>query len=394
MRINQITDKQRVAHLTSVHPLRDVRIYDKECKSLFAAGYDVVVVGVGDSSRNPHEPAIIGLRNTHGRLGRMLFTTISVLRAGLRTGARVFHLHDPELIPVGLLLKLLRRRVIFDCHEFVVADTLAKFYLPAPLRLAAAGVARAALFLADKCFDAIVVATPAIRIGFTNRNLVVVNNYPEWDEPALSPAPIRDRAPAFAYVGAISEGRGIREILLALDIVAMRTQIKLILAGESCPPDFMKEIQQLPGWRHVEYRGRIPREEVPLLLSRVVGGLVTLHDVAGFAKSNPIKLFEYFAAGLPAIISHFPDWVERFGPTGACLIVDPRKPDELAEKMLWLIENRTLAQAMGERGFEVARNNYSWIGEREKLLGLYAKLIGKPAADTSAPQEILPICAE
>jgi glycosyltransferase involved in cell wall biosynthesis len=394
MRNSGVADTQRIAHLTSVHPVRDVRIYDKECRSLFAAGYDVVLVGIGESSCNALEPEIIGLRKRHGRLGRMLWTTSAVIRAGLRTGAQILHLHDPELIPGGLFLKLLRKRVIFDCHEFVVADTLAKSYLPTVFRLAAAGVARIALLSADKCFDAIVAATSEIRSDFTNRNVTVVNNYPEWADPGPPSTSIRDRAAAFAYIGAISESRGIKEMILALDIAAQRADLKLILAGEFDPPELLDEIERLPGWRFVEYKGKIPREEIPLLLNGSIGGLVTLHDVAGFAKSNPIKLFEYFSAGLPAIISRFPDWVERFGCLDACLTVDPRDPEELANKMLWLIENRTQAEAMGNRARKAAQVTYNWSSERDKLLELYAKLIGKPAARPAAREEIVPICVE
>ena len=41
----------KVCHLTSVHPRNDVRIFQKECKSLADAGYNTTLVvadGLGD----------------------------------------------------------------------------------------------------------------------------------------------------------------------------------------------------------------------------------------------------------------------------------------------------------------------------------------------------------
>jgi hypothetical protein len=40
-----------------------------------------------------------------------------VYRKALKTDADIYHLHDPELMPLGLLLKLQRKKVIYDVHE-------------------------------------------------------------------------------------------------------------------------------------------------------------------------------------------------------------------------------------------------------------------------------------
>ena len=60
-------------------------------------------------------------------------STIDLMRTGLRQNARIFHFHDPELIPLGLLLRMLRHQVIYDVHEDLPRAILYKEWIP-PMR--------------------------------------------------------------------------------------------------------------------------------------------------------------------------------------------------------------------------------------------------------------------
>jgi len=39
--------QKKICHITSVHPIEDVRIYTKECSSLAANGFDVTLIACG-----------------------------------------------------------------------------------------------------------------------------------------------------------------------------------------------------------------------------------------------------------------------------------------------------------------------------------------------------------
>jgi len=78
---------------------------------------------------------------------------------------------------------------------------------------------------------------------------------------------------------------------------------------------------------------------------------------------------------IPVIASDFPLWRDIVVKTGCGLLVDPLKPEEIAQAIQWLLENPDEAQAMGERGREAVQSQYNWSIEEKKLLQMYKELL-------------------
>jgi len=97
----------KIAHLTSVHAAFDIRIFHKECKSLARHGHQVTLVVPHVRDEVVGGVCIKSIPRLRHRLSRMTRTTWRVFRQALRAKADLYHFHDPELIPVGLLLVLL-----------------------------------------------------------------------------------------------------------------------------------------------------------------------------------------------------------------------------------------------------------------------------------------------
>jgi len=65
----------KVAHITTVHPGNDNRIFYKECKSLKDAGYDVIFIVAGESDTIVDGIPIVGLPKKKNRFKRLIFTS-------------------------------------------------------------------------------------------------------------------------------------------------------------------------------------------------------------------------------------------------------------------------------------------------------------------------------
>ncbi len=114
--------KIKICHLTSVHPALDNRIFYKECVSLSNAGYNVTLIGNHSVNEVIENIRIIALEPVNSRLRRMTFLLTRLLNKALEENYEIYHLHDPELIPIGVLLKLKGKKVIYDVHEDLPND--------------------------------------------------------------------------------------------------------------------------------------------------------------------------------------------------------------------------------------------------------------------------------
>lgn len=366
----------RVCILTSVHPPFDTRIFHREAISLAELGYEVhLVAPAGEDSivKGVHLHAI---KPGNGRRSRMTQIARQVYRVGLGLAADVYHFHDPELIPFGILLKLRGKRVIYDVHEDVPKDILVKTWIPPWLRKPVAFSAGMAEQLAGRFLDRVVTATATVARRFPKPKTAVVQNFPVsdslWSPDAL---PYGKRSALAAYVGELTQIRGIREMVIAIDKVSPPLQARLAIAGRWDPPEMAGELGALPGWKLTSYMGILSREGVRDLLAQCRIGLVVLHPTAAYVEAQPTKLYEYMSASVPVVASNFPLWREVVESCGCGLTVDPLHPAAIAQAIQWLLQHPREAEEMGRRGRQAVLERYNWEHEAAVLKSVYEGLL-------------------
>ena len=365
----------KLAHLTSVHPRTDTRIFNKMNRSLAAAGYDIsLVVADGLADEDKDGVTIYGVPKAAGRLSRILNSPQAVFSKAVELDADICHLHDPELIPIGLKLKRLGKKVIFDSHEDVPKQMLSKPYLtPLLLRMIAGASAVYEKYACSK-LDGIIAATPFIRDKFLkiNPNTVDINNFPLLGELDAE-APWSDKQCEVCYVGGIADIRGIKEIVAACTLLHSPARINLVGAFSESATE--TEVKASVGWSRVNEHGFLGREGVRNILSRSVAGLVTFHPLPNHIDAQPNKMFEYMSAGIPVIASKFPLWREIIEGNNCGICVDPLDSHAIAEVIDYLVTHPEEARRMGENGRAAVLEKYNWGIEEKKMLDFYVDIL-------------------
>ncbi len=378
----------KVCILSSVHPCFDVRIFQKQARSLAQAGYEVILVAVGDVGESLVDGVrVLGLPQPASRWLRPL-NWWRVLRIALRERADIYHFHDPELLMVGGLLKLLLGRpVVYDVHENYPEDILTKEWIPAWLRKPFSVLFKVVEETAARWMDGVVVVNEHLAERFRGKSRVAtVFNYSRL-EPAermqqtthsAGQRPIR----YFVYAGRISDDRGLHECAQALTRLE-ESDVELLCAGRIghvAEEGFRELLEGQRPHSRFKYLGLLPYEAIPPLLQDAVAGLLCFRPTPNNVLGTPNKLFEYMSASVPVIASDFPFIREVVSEAGCGILVRAQDVEEIASAMERILEDPEGAARMGRNGLQAVQERFNWETQEKKLLSLYATLLGTPNA--------------
>ncbi len=315
---------------------------------------------------------------TVSRWKRMIFGTYHVYKLALKEDADIYHFHDPELLPFAIKLKKKNKVVIFDSHENYYDRIQYKYYIPQHIRKIAAKLYSFYENRVLKKIDGVIFPTlingKNIFEGRSN-NVALVNNMPDLDEIPKDIDNKNINKEGICYAGGLTYDRGIFFLMQA----AYKAQVPLYLAGKFSSLSFKKEIMNGQESNFVYYKGILGRKEIYQLYNSCCIGMCTLLDKGQYSQSDnlPTKVYEYMAMGMPVILSDFlynRQVIEKykFG-----MLVDPEDPDDIAEKINYLMSHKEKAVQMGQNGKKLIYEKWNWKNEDKKLLGLYKSILNK-----------------
>lgn len=375
-----MTTQPKVCHITIAHHRYDIRIFQKECRSLAEAGYAVTLL-VNDERPDEFKEGVrivsTGQVQT-SRIKRIVHGQKRLLKRAKEIQADIYHVHEAELLPLCLALSK-QAKVIFDSHEFTVKQILIRHYLTPKIRKVIAGLYAYLERRILPQLSAIIVPTTIRGENYFEQfgpRVVLINNYPSLKEMNLIEHHSDEHAGYACYLGLLNESRGLKQMIQA----AVLSKIPLYLGGATDTQETMEVIHQMEQDGIGKYLGELTRQEVRETLESAAMGLSLLQDEGqyGLLDNLPTKVYEYMQMGIPTILSDFP-YVKRMledYPFG--IAVNPAVPEDIARAMQYVMEHPQEAQRMGQAGVQAVREVFNWEVEAQKLIALYEWLAERP----------------
>jgi glycosyltransferase involved in cell wall biosynthesis len=366
-----------------VHTELKSRSFYLEFMPLAAGGAAVRYVAPAGIEGHRDGVEFVAVSKPRGRMGQ-LQSIPAVLRLLLRQRADLYHFQDPELLPVALLLKLIfRRRVVFDSYEDFAAMALTMRWMPRALRPMVAAAVGGLQKVAALSFDGVMTADSrtlrrVARVGRSRK--LTFYNFPNLE---VFPAPNAAAAKDFdvVYRGGLSERAGTWVLLEAVRLLAARgTNVQVLLIGYWDDGEVERALRErvtsLGLAAQVEIIGRIRHSEMAQALGRARIGICPLQDIAKFRVNIPVKVFEYWACGLPVIASDLPPIRPFFKNVHGGILFSPNDAVELAQAIAWLLSHRAASARMGQRGREAVVQRFNHGREVRKLQRFFAGIAG------------------
>jgi glycosyltransferase involved in cell wall biosynthesis len=343
------------------------------------AGYDVsLIVCDGLGNDIVCGTKIIDVGSYKGnRFQRVILGTLSIYMRALKLDAEIYHFHDPELIPIGLLLKRKGKKVIFDIHENIVNQIKMKSWLP--LRTMISELYFLLDYISSRAFYLILAEDSYAKIyNRLSKRYVIIKNMPKltlFDKYIVT----RGNKKGIFYIGVIAKERGIYHVLEALRILKERgIHFHFHCVGNISTGDENKISNKLTKYGLedcVTFYGRLELVKGYQYSKECRVGVAILAPSENYKESYSTKMFEYMAAGMPVVTSNFPIYKNVVETNDCGICVDPFNAQEIARAIGHLMLNDEEANRMGKNGRSAVEEEYNWKVEKNKMFNLYEGLL-------------------
>ena len=312
----------------------------------------------------------------------MIFKLLQVIRDHK---IDVIHAHNYEAALVGgLVSRLSGVPVIYNAINTMVGE-LPSFGFIRPQALTVQ-LAKLLDYVTPRMANRIIADTEGLRIflidqGIPAERVVTINSgvrpemFANGDRDGIRRRFAPGGEPLIIYTGTFDEFQGVDYLMAAFKLVAGRNpSARLLLVGSTINPLHRARFDKMATELSIDSRLTItscPLDKLPDFLAAADIAVVPRPESAGI----PTKLLNYMAAG-KAIVS-FRKSATILEDRETAILVEPATAEKLADGILTLLNNRTLAREIGMNARNFIPGRFDWpsiVGQIEEVYdGLLAE---------------------
>jgi len=182
------------------------------------------------------------------------------------------------------------------------------------------------------------------------------------------------------YIGAFSPAYDFDQVFRAAGLLASFSDVEFVIQGGGELADALKSKVKETELGNVRVVDRIVnRGEVARMLGEADVLLLPLSGLGSIEMGLSSKLYEYQAAGKPIICCSSGQPGRYVSETKCGIVVKPGDYEALAKAVLYLRENRDVAEKLGASGRRYVENNLSIEKIGLKMMTVFNKVLRNPS---------------
>jgi GT2 family glycosyltransferase len=168
------------------------------------------------------------------------------------------------------------------------------------------------------------------------------------------------------YIGQLYPWKGTETLVEAMPYLPLG-ELHIVGGSEDRIRYLKEKAGRLGVGQRVWFHGQVSPQEVKNHLADAAVAVLPLpQDLISASFTSPLKLFEYMAARLPIVASDLPSTREVLSSGVNALLVPPNEPRALGEGIRKLLEDRSLAESLGQRAYEDVQE-FTWARRAQKI---------------------------
>ncbi|HEY1828203.1 MAG TPA: glycosyltransferase family 4 protein [Acidimicrobiales bacterium] len=393
-------------------------------RALARRGYEVThqhcpayATGKGSLEREPGDPVTLRFESCDVRTAFNRYSYSTRVRHEIEYGRKVRHviadshpdvviLSNVPLIAHSIIARHLSRKripMVFwhqDIYSEAIAATARK-RLPVVGRMIGALAERVERRIARRSAGIVAISPTFLEKlsawGVADKSIVVPNWAP-IDELPLRPRQNdwSDRMglsghPVVLYSGTLGLKHDPSVLaLMAAALEVERPDARVVVISEGKGREWLEEWKQEHGAENLVLFDYQPYEELPDVLASA-DLLIAILEPDASKFSVPSKVLTYLCAGRSILGVIPPDnsVAEIIVNNQAGHVVDPARRDEVAERVVALLNDEKLRHLHGESGRMYAEATFSADGAAEQFIGVFGSWVSQPETDVVTPQQAL-----
>jgi len=341
-------------------------------------------------------------------LNALMLTAWLVFRINRQRTIDVFHVANPPDL-FFLVVQWYRwrgARYIFDIHDLFVNTFESKFERKrSPFKRLISGLLGLIERTNIACADLLVVTNQSYQdyvtglYHYAKDKIFIVRNAPPLDnrlEIEADPALKRGKSHMLVFFGNMGEDDGVDVILRALAYLRDEKQFEdficyLIGPTEVSASPAIGELLKLHDALHlsnnVVFTGYLSWHQVHCHLNTADVGLSPDPYTRQNDLSTMIKIMEYMSHGLPIVSFNLKE--NRYSASNAAVYCEGYDYREFGVKILSLLCDPAVRQAMRAAGLERYRSDFNWTNSTTSLVQTYERILGMMnGVNLQKPEEI------